>query len=785
MSRINTSDTGKRRKRPLYFFRKLITRNIWAVWLLLLILLIIGLGCGIIGYGALGEWGDNLIGDDSPLAGSVFDQNPHASLLNAASDLQQKGGDGFNAGEKNGNISPLDSLYATLKLLKLGDLGVASANGYIAVARFILPLVVSFTVIFGFFGLLRRGYHRLRAYFFKDHTIVCGLGERGYSVLKDAINSYNYRKRDNLNLLVIEKNPNNPFIKFCHEEGITVFVGDACISGTLYLTRPWAANEIYSFIPGDGQNLALANALAEVFCEKKKSRYNQKPKCYLTIDNEILQYQFMDRKIFFKDAAGEKIPLPIEVNLHNSQGFLSERAIAKGVRDLFVKTPAFLGAKPGDVPSVVLLGAGYMGRLIIEYLSTFGHLKNEINLDSNGSVTYSPPLKIIVYDKNPDAEHDLYNRYPALQRKKQDGMKSEEEMIIDYLNRNYPGTNHRSNVVLPLPEIEFHEGDVSQLDTLLDLADRISKDNSIAAVISALGDDSLSVSTALQLEEQVKDVATSSDGGNMPKILVYYPKFGGFETVFGTGAGLHLQSDTGVGPFCKWSSLSYDKHLSNDMLDNVAIGINACYDIHAKIMNSKKMHRKIKHYLVYSDDCRIPNNETRIPNINVDKKNRVFSASKDNWNKLSVSDQMQNRKQALHNQIKLNLLGYSVAKDPCHIPDGFEPLCGKKPSSSLNEKEKKNLVNTYLKGWRSVSKVLKQNAKLLSRIEHQRWWAEHLMSGWHFNETKNKPLKHHCDMIPFEYITRRDQSYDVFAVQDMVFSFKYAGYFPIRKKEMK
>lgn len=772
------------RIRPLFILRKFTTQNIWAIWLLLAVIFVIGIICGLIGFGALGTWGDTIINENT-----VFDVNPHSSLVDFDSQLQQKSNGVFT-----GVINPFDSLYATIKLLKMGDLSVASANPFITAARFILPLVVSITVLLGFFTLLRRCFNRFRAYFFKNHTIVCGLGVQGIAYIKDAVDCYNSLKRDNLDILVIEKNPDNPMIKYCREEGITVFIGDATSKDILSQTRPWTAKEVFSFIPGDGQNISLVNTLADIFREKKmignerphSSSITQKLNCYLSIENVTLQSQLMDRKFTFKNQYGESVNYPIDVDLRNSREFLTMYAITNGVCSFFVRNPLIYNMNAGETPEIIVFGAGHIGSAIISELASLGHFKNEVKLNE-GKAEYFTPLKIHVYDKNRDAASEFYNRYPIFRRRNEDGNDSNHismERELSAINRHLrdkflkkTGNELKENCrLLPLPDVDFDVTDITHTDRLTEIAVSISNKKNVAGIIVALGDDSLSVSVAFQLEQLLSNIIPTSNDysaseNSTPKILVYYSKHGGFDTVFGKGTGKCLQTRTNVEPFCNWSAISFDQHTSNDLIDEVAIGINTCYN---------------KHYPL---DTITQEEKVNKPHLVLTKKD--IDDSRVDWESRPVAEYLQNRQQALHNLIKLSFFGYSVAKHHRDIPDGYEPVF------SSEKTDEETAITEYMKGWSEVLDVLHANAELLSRIEHQRWWAEHLMSSWHFDAVKNKLLKRHWDMVPFENIDDTNpevwekplfreefsnvQSLDLFAVQEMVFSFEHAGYFPIRK----
>ena len=72
------------------------------------------------------------------------------------------------------------------------------------------------------------------------------------------------------------------------------------------------------------------------------------------------------------------------------------------------------------------------------------------------------------------------------------------------------------------------------------------------------------------------------------------------------------------------------------------------------------------------------------------------------------------------------------------------------------------------------------------------------MNGGRYSNTRDNSLELHPDMVPYEYIhdisiddygvlrvskdMSKTQLYDYYSVRDMIVSFKYAGYLPIKRK---
>lgn len=731
MSKHDCRDIGKKvqskRIRPIHIIQKITTQYVWIAWLLVFILLIVGLVLGIWGF----SMSERLIESET------------------------------------GNVDVSDAVYSTMKLLKLGDHSNDPApNVQVRLARFILPLTVSIAAILGLFTFLRTCYHRLRSYRFKNHTIICGLGDRGISYIKDAVNGYVARERDNLDIIVIEKDSDNPGVKFCHDEGIPVFIGDATKKDVMSLARPWTAKEIFAFVPEDGQNMALANTVAEIY-DSMGIKRKEKLKCYLSISSMDLQNQFIDREFTFRKD-GEKLTLDIDIDFSYSHEYMTERSIVKGVRNLIIRGIDSGIFDTNETPEIVIIGAGYIGRKIIANISRLFHLKNEVRI-RDGNVEYHTPVKLTIYDKDKDAAINLYKEYPILEKTSEyentDIPMSATDELYN-LQLNLPKGNSISH--LPLPEIVFKTMDIDVPQVIAKIAYEIYSAPNARSVVVALGDDSLSVAIALQLERIFETYVAADKTGSVPQISVYYEKYGGFDTLFGKGRGnflqieylkkMHTSNDTEnptkITPLCNWPSISFDKDVSYDKVDKIAIGVEACYN-----RNSN------------SDNCSEKLEE--LTDLTLDECERA-KISFENRPVLQIN---QNRNQVLHNQIKLNLVGYSIIKNDGNVPEGFE----------------------LIDNWTEVTTAIRENIEVLCRLEHQRWWAEQLLNGGRYNKTRDNSLELHPDMVPYEYIhdvspedfgvlnvsNKRSvtQCYDYHAVMDMPLSFKYARYLPIKKKD--
>ncbi|MDV0441594.1 RyR domain-containing protein [Methanorbis furvi] len=481
----------------------------------------------------------------------------------------------------------------------------------------------------------------------------------------------------------------------------------------------------------------------------------------------------MDRKITIRSNEASDIELPIDFDFCYSHEYLSQRAVTKGIRNLIAKNPRFEDHTTTP-PVFYVIGAGHIGKEIIADLARLCHLKNSVQHDNvTERYTYHTPAVIHVIDKDQEAEEHLYQAYPILRKIKpinvSISMLSAEDEIASIKKSGTP--IETDPLTLPLPDITFHTCDIALPYNLNKLAAKILEDKADAVII-ATGDDAKTVSTALSIEHEFDTLAGPDQNATRPIISIYYEKFGGFDAFFGNSRDNKLSlaytkiirhpsgkttpgpsgCPTHIQPLANWSAFTYHKDSTHDKVDIIAQGADACYSRHDYTKD------------IFSSGG--PNIEPLDNEESLDEKAReeLKMSRKKRWDELPEIQQKQNRDQVYHNYIKLNLLGYSVIaekklKEGKNIPDGYEKV-----------------------EWTEIQSELQSNVEWLSRLEHQRWWAEQLLAGWHYNPVRNDPLKHHPNMLPFEDLhDKGDEDKDRFAVCEMQVSFSYADYIPIKR----
>jgi hypothetical protein len=141
-----------------------------------------------------------------------------------------------------------DSLYLSLQLftLKSGAVG-PPVPWELEIARFLAPAVAAFAAIQALAAVFRDQFQLVRLRFWKDHVVLCGLGDKGFA-LANA-----FRERGG-RVVVIERDAFNPFVGRCRGPRTIVLAGDATDPETLRKAGVERARRLVSICGEDGTN---------------------------------------------------------------------------------------------------------------------------------------------------------------------------------------------------------------------------------------------------------------------------------------------------------------------------------------------------------------------------------------------------------------------------------------------------------------------------------------------------------------------------------------------------
>jgi len=145
-----------------------------------------------------------------------------------------------------------DLIYRTVQLMifESGDVG-GVVPWQLEVARFLLPAVAAYAAIQALLAIFSNQWQLLRLRFFKNHVVVAGLGERGLRLVQEFSN-HGYQ------VVVIEKDEENPLLDQCRELGAILLTGDATDRNLLRKAGVHRAKYLVTVCAEDGTNAEIA-----------------------------------------------------------------------------------------------------------------------------------------------------------------------------------------------------------------------------------------------------------------------------------------------------------------------------------------------------------------------------------------------------------------------------------------------------------------------------------------------------------------------------------------------
>ncbi|MFH1841663.1 MAG: NAD-binding protein [bacterium] len=118
-------------------------------------------------------------------------------------------------------------------------------------ARYLAPGVAAYTALKALALIFSEQLQILRARFYRDHVVICGLGREGMLFAKEL-------RRIGTKVAIIEKDATNGNIATCRGDGAVVLVGDAADRELLRKVRIERARHLISVTNDDGVNTEVA-----------------------------------------------------------------------------------------------------------------------------------------------------------------------------------------------------------------------------------------------------------------------------------------------------------------------------------------------------------------------------------------------------------------------------------------------------------------------------------------------------------------------------------------------
>lgn len=161
------------------------------------------------------------------------------------------------------SLTKIDVVYRAVQLIALES---GAVEGHVPwqlnIARFLMPALAAYAAIQALIAIFSKQWQMLMIRFYRNHVVVCGLGERGLRLAKD-FSQHGYR------VVVIEGIKDNNLVELCRKQGIAVLFGDATKSALLRRAGIQKARYLVAVCGDDGTNAEIALKARDIVRSRK------------------------------------------------------------------------------------------------------------------------------------------------------------------------------------------------------------------------------------------------------------------------------------------------------------------------------------------------------------------------------------------------------------------------------------------------------------------------------------------------------------------------------------
>jgi len=336
-----------------------------------------------------------------------------------------------------------DPFYRPLQLFLLDDSMVVLrpiAAWELEVARFLAPAVATYTALVALLVLFRDQIKIFRLRFFRNHTVICGLGQKGLQFVKD-FNDHGDQ------VVVIELDEDNDEISSCRELGIPVLTGDATDELLLRKARIHCARYVVAITGDDGTNIEIA-MLTHRLVEKRKASLFGVIQCFVHIVDFKLCTLLGRHRIFTNTEDAFEISV-FNVYEDSARVMLKEHPLDRD--DISTEDRR-------DI-HLIVAGFGQMGESIVLQAARIAHF-------ANGN-----KLSITVIDKIADEKSkSFYGRYPQFDKACEISFLNGDIEDIEILDKICHWANDKKNITTAA--VTF-DNDAQSLSCVLNITSRL------------------------------------------------------------------------------------------------------------------------------------------------------------------------------------------------------------------------------------------------------------------------------------------------------------------------
>jgi voltage-gated potassium channel Kch len=246
-----------------------------------------------------------------------------------------------------------------------------------------VPFVTAYTAILGAAVIFRKQLDLLRLKFRKNHTIICGLGEKGWHLASQL-------QGEGEKVVVIEKDPANPRIALCREMGMIVLERNAQQPENLSLASVQKAHHLVAVCGDDSTNAQIAVAARELSRQRKSSALH----CTIHITDPQLSELLRELEFGFETFPSFRLEI---FNIFER----GARFLVSNYTDLEQSTAQHI-----NPPQILVVGCSHLGESLILHMARTWFENQKMG---------SPALNLTVVDQDAQTKiNQLAARYPKL-----------------------------------------------------------------------------------------------------------------------------------------------------------------------------------------------------------------------------------------------------------------------------------------------------------------------------------------------------------------------------------
>lgn len=244
-----------------------------------------------------------------------------------------------------------DRLYLTFQMFYINcSLPNGDKPFILHFARFIAPLITFYAAIRGLMVLFQEKMQLFFLSFYKRHTLVCGLGEKGRQLVSDLL-------KKGEKVVVLEINPDNKYISTWRKGGAIVLLGDATNKEMLEQARVERAGKVFAVCADDKANLEIALHARQQVAEHRQDLISQPAvsaspwRCFVHLTDTNLRDLLAQQTVFEHSR---------EITIRCFSAY------ENGAREFFGKFPPEISkaAFGQDEIHLLIIGFGRMGQSI-------------------------------------------------------------------------------------------------------------------------------------------------------------------------------------------------------------------------------------------------------------------------------------------------------------------------------------------------------------------------------------------------------------------------------------